>query len=142
MRRMSFSPGKNNLKLLVLLEAGVQIWDVRELELINELRTPLDTARVEDGDWASSDRVVLAGQDGCIRLAGLALAGTSSHCLAYGRHQVSGGFLNEHCNEIITINYVYCLLLTVVRVWCVPACCQDRSTAGWPPCSASRPRPR
>ena len=60
MRRMSFSPGKNNLKLLVLLEAGVQIWDVRELELINELRTPLDTARVEDGDWASSDRVVLA----------------------------------------------------------------------------------
>ena len=89
-RRMSFSPGKNNLKLLVLLEAGVQIWDVRELELINELRTPLDTARVEDGDWASSDRVVLAGQDGCIRLAGLALAGTSSHCLAYGRHQVRG----------------------------------------------------
>ena len=33
------------------------------------------------------DRVILAGQDGALRLAGLALAGTSSHCLSYGRQQ-------------------------------------------------------
>ena len=86
-KRMSFSPGKNNLKLLVLFETGVQIWDIKELEMINELRTPLDINKVEDIDWASSDRVILAGVEGCIRLAGLALAGTSSHSLAYGRPQ-------------------------------------------------------
>ena len=55
-KRMSFSPGKNNLKLLVLFETGVQIWDIKELEMINELRTPLDTVKMEDIDWASSDR--------------------------------------------------------------------------------------
>jgi len=86
-KRMSFSPGKNNMKILVLYEDGVQIWDVKELEMINELRSPLDMVKVEDVEWASSDRVVLAGQDGAVRLAGLALAGTSSHTLAYGRDQ-------------------------------------------------------
>ena len=86
-KRMSFSPGKNNLKLLVLFETGVQIWDIKELEMINELRTPLDIPKVEDIDWASSDRVILAGAEGLVRLAGLALAGTSSHSLAYGRAQ-------------------------------------------------------
>ena len=30
------------------------------------------------------------------------LAGTSSHCLAYGRHQVSGECLNKHCTEMLT----------------------------------------
>ena len=84
---MSFSPGKNNLKLLVLFDTGVQIWDIKELEMINELRSPLDILKVQDIDWASSDRVILAGAEGCIRLAGLALAGTSSHSLAYGRGQ-------------------------------------------------------
>ena len=86
-KRMAFSPGKHNLKLLVLFDNGVQIWDIKELEMINELRTPLDSGRMEDVDWASSDRIILGGQDGTIKLAGLALAGTSSHCQAYGRHQ-------------------------------------------------------
>jgi len=86
-KRMSFSPGKNNMKIIVLYEDGVQIWDVKEMEMINELRSPLDMLKVEDVDWASSDRVVMAGEDGAVRLAGLALAGTSSHALAYGREQ-------------------------------------------------------
>ena len=86
-RRMAFSPGKNNLKLLVLYDNGVQIWDVKEVEMINELRSPLDMVKVEDIDWASSDRVVLAGSDGTVRLAGLALAGTSSPAESYGRPQ-------------------------------------------------------
>ena len=55
--------------------------------MINELRTPLDSKRMKDVDWASSDRIILAGQDGTIKLAGLALAGTSSHCQSYGLHQ-------------------------------------------------------
>ena len=32
-----------------------------------------------DSEWASSDRVVLAGSDGTVRLAGLALAATSRY---------------------------------------------------------------
>ena len=60
-RRMAFSPGKHNLKLLVLFDNGVQIWDIKELEIINELRTPLYSERMKDVDWASSDRIILAG---------------------------------------------------------------------------------
>ena len=51
------------------------------MEMINELRSPLGMMKVEDVEWVSSDRVrgVMAGQDGAVKLAGLALAGTSSH---------------------------------------------------------------
>ena len=83
-RKLCFSPGKNNLKMLVLYSDWVQIWDVRELDMINELRES-----VSDVEWASSDRVVLAGLDGAVKLAGLALAGTTSSALSYGREQVA-----------------------------------------------------
>ena len=79
-RKLSFSPGKNNLKLLVVFAEWIQIWDARELDMINELREAAG-----DAEWASSDRVAMAGTDGAVRLAGLALAGTSSPALAYGR---------------------------------------------------------
>jgi len=87
-KRIRSSPGKNNMKIIVLYEDGVQIWDVKEMEMINELRSPMDMMKVEDVEWASSDRVVMVGQDGSVRMAGLALAGTSSHTLAYGREQM------------------------------------------------------
>ena len=45
----------------------------------------LEGVATADLDWASSDRVVLAGQDGAVRLAGLALAGTASPAHLYGR---------------------------------------------------------
>ena len=107
-RRMAFSPGKNNLKLLVLYDNGVQIWDVKELEMINELRSPVDIVKLEDIDWASSDRVILAGTDGTVRLAGLALAGTSSPALSYGRHQdtVCPALLSS--NSLRRINMILC----------------------------------
>ena len=76
------------MKIFVLYEDGVQIWDVKEMEMINELRSPMDMMKVEDVEWASSDRVVMIGQDGGVRLAGLALAGTSSHTLAYGSEKM------------------------------------------------------
>jgi len=86
--KMKFSPGKNNLKVLALFQdSGVQIWDVKELELINELRSPGQCVPNLDCDWAASDRIVLAGSDGSLRMVGLALAGTSSPVMAYGREQ-------------------------------------------------------
>ena len=56
----------------VLYADWLQIWDARELELINEVRECHS-----DSEWASSNRVILAGSDGTVRLAGLALAATS-----------------------------------------------------------------
>lgn len=47
----------------------------------------MDMVKVEDVEWASSDRVVMMGQDGAVRLVGLTLGGTSSPALSYGREQ-------------------------------------------------------
>lgn len=54
--------------------------DVEEIEMINELRSPLDFMKLEDVEWDSSDHMVLTRQDGAVRLAG-----TSSNTLAYAR---------------------------------------------------------
>jgi len=89
-KRMRFSPGKQNMKLLVLHPDCVAIWDVKELELINDLRTPRDIGKIVDIEWAASDRAVLACQDGAVRMMGLALSGSTSPVFTYSRsHQVS-----------------------------------------------------
>lgn len=80
---MRFAPGRGNLKLLVLNPDSVSIWDVKECELINELRTPKDLAKVMDIDWAASDRAVLATIDGCIRIMGLSMTSSTSAMYDY-----------------------------------------------------------
>ena len=75
------------MKLLVLYNTGVAVWDVKELELINELRVGLDVIGVVGVDWAASDRVLLLCLDGSVRVMGLALAGSSSPALLYHRDQ-------------------------------------------------------
>ena len=82
---IKFSPGRGNMKILVLHSSGVAVWDVKELELINELRVGPDIVGVVCVDWAASDRVMLLCQDGSVRVMGLALAGSSSPALLYHR---------------------------------------------------------
>lgn len=84
-RRLRFAPGRGNMKLLVLHADSVAIWDVKEYEMINELRTPKDMVKVADIDWAASDRAVLATIDGCLRVMGLALANAKSPMPDYPR---------------------------------------------------------
>jgi len=86
-KQLRFSPGRGNMKLLVLYNTGVAVWDVKELELINELRVGLDVIGVVGVDWAASDRVLLLCLDGSVRVMGLALAGSSSPALLYHRDQ-------------------------------------------------------
>jgi hypothetical protein len=45
------------------------------MEFINELKSPQDIPEVVGVDWAASDRVLLACQDGGIRIMGLGLSG-------------------------------------------------------------------
>lgn len=73
--------------MLVLYSDGAAVWDVKELELINELRCPRDVQEVVAGDWAASDRVVLLCRDGGIRVMGLSLAAPASSVLEYTREQ-------------------------------------------------------
>lgn len=63
------------MKLLVLHVDTVAIWDVKEGEIINELRSPKDlVSKPIDIEWAASDRPVIATSDGCLRIMSLALS--------------------------------------------------------------------
>ena len=73
------------MKVVVLYKDGLSIWDVKELELINELRCPRDLPDIVCVDWAASDRVVVLCRDGSIRLMGLALASACSSVFEYPR---------------------------------------------------------
>jgi len=89
-KELLFAPGRGNMKVVVLYKDGLSIWDVKELELINELRCPRDLPDIVCVDWAASDRVVVLCRDGSIRLMGLALASACSSVFEYPRdHPIS-----------------------------------------------------
>ena len=67
------------MKLLVLHVDTVSIWDVKEAEVINEIRSPKDlVSKPIDIEWAASDRPVVASSDGSIRIMSLALSLSAS----------------------------------------------------------------
>ena len=69
--KVKFAPGRGNMKLLILYNDGVDIWDAKEVEKVVTVRCPKDMSRVADIDWAASDRPVLACADGCVRIMDL-----------------------------------------------------------------------
>ncbi|XP_063852322.1 WD repeat-containing protein 11-like isoform X2 [Scylla paramamosain] len=72
-RKVRFAPGRDNMKLLVLFADGLDIWDVRDVVLVSQVKTPRDMVKVVDADWGASDRPVLATVDGCLRVMDMAL---------------------------------------------------------------------
>ena len=87
-KKIKFAPGKGNMKMLVLHHDSVGIWDIKEGELINELRAPKDlVSKPIDIDWAASDRPVIATQDGCLRIMSLALNSSTSSIMDYEKSE-------------------------------------------------------
>uniref|UniRef100_A0A8C5R6N5 WD repeat-containing protein 11 n=1 Tax=Leptobrachium leishanense TaxID=445787 RepID=A0A8C5R6N5_9ANUR len=73
-RKIRFAPGKGNQKLIVLYNDGVEVWDTKEIQMVSSLRTGRNVNyRVLDVDWCSSDKVILACEDGCIRVLEMSL---------------------------------------------------------------------
>lgn len=64
-RRIRFAPGRGNMKIIVLFEEGIEVWDVRCMRLISSANSP-KTVRIEDTDWGSSDRPVILNSNGTI----------------------------------------------------------------------------
>jgi hypothetical protein len=63
-KKIRFAPGRGNMKLLVLHMDTVAIWDVKEAEIINELRSPKDlVSKPTDIEWAASDRYMCCQKD-------------------------------------------------------------------------------
>lgn len=77
-KKIRFGPGKGNMKLLMMFNDGVEVWDTKEIQMVSSLRTGRNVSyKVLDIDWCSSDKVVLASDDGCIRVLEIAMKSAS-----------------------------------------------------------------
>lgn len=66
-KKIRFAPGRGNMKILVLFEDGADIWDVRSLRLVSTVICQRGHfQRVEDVDWAASDRPVILASNGSV----------------------------------------------------------------------------
>ncbi|KAM6956507.1 WD repeat-containing protein 11 [Aplochiton taeniatus] len=77
-KKIRFAPGKGNQKLLVMYTDGAEVWDTKEVQMVSSLRIGRNVIyRVLDIDWCTSDKVVLASDDGCIRVLEMAMKSAS-----------------------------------------------------------------
>ncbi|XP_054839038.1 WD repeat-containing protein 11 [Eublepharis macularius] len=68
-KKIRFAPGKGNQKLIAMYNDGAEVWDTKEVQMVSSLRSGRNvTFRVLDVDWCTSDKVILASDDGCIRV--------------------------------------------------------------------------
>uniref|UniRef100_A0A8C5SRR2 WD repeat-containing protein 11 n=1 Tax=Laticauda laticaudata TaxID=8630 RepID=A0A8C5SRR2_LATLA len=68
-RKIRFAPGKGNQKLIAIYNDGAEVWDTKEVQMVSSLRSGRNVSfRVLDVDWCTSDKVILASDDGCIRV--------------------------------------------------------------------------
>ncbi|PKU30729.1 wd repeat-containing protein hypothetical protein [Limosa lapponica baueri] len=77
-KKIRFAPGKGNQKLLAMYNDGAEIWDSKEVQMVSSLRSGRNVNfRILDVDWCTSDKVVLASDDGCIRVLDLSMKPSS-----------------------------------------------------------------
>ncbi|OXB82590.1 UNVERIFIED_CONTAM: hypothetical protein H355_005845 [Colinus virginianus] len=68
-RKIRFAPGKGNQKLIAMYNDGAEVWDSKEVQMVSSLRSGRNVNyRILDVDWCTSDKVILASDDGCIRV--------------------------------------------------------------------------
>ncbi|CAL4175372.1 unnamed protein product [Meganyctiphanes norvegica] len=82
-RKIRFAPGRDNMKLLILFADGVDIWDVRNVVLVSQLKSPRDIVKICDIDWSASDRPILATMDGSLKVMDMMLKTSNSPITQY-----------------------------------------------------------
>uniref|UniRef100_A0A3Q3W4A3 WD repeat-containing protein 11 n=1 Tax=Mola mola TaxID=94237 RepID=A0A3Q3W4A3_MOLML len=77
-KKIRFAPGKGNQKLLVMYTDGAEVWDTKEVQMVSSMRIGRNVNyRILDVDWCTSDKVVLASDDGCVRVLEMAMKSAS-----------------------------------------------------------------
>ncbi|KAM9133288.1 WD repeat-containing protein 11 isoform 1-T1 [Pangshura tecta] len=68
-RKIRFAPGKGNQKVITMYNDGAEVWDTKEVQMVSSLRSGRNVNfRILDVDCCTSDKVILASDDGCIRV--------------------------------------------------------------------------
>lgn len=77
-KKIRFAPGKGNQKLLVMYTDGAEVWDTKEVQMASSIRVGRNVNyKILDIDWCTSDKVVLASDDGCVRVLEMAMKSAS-----------------------------------------------------------------
>lgn len=59
-RRIRFAPGRGNMKIILLFDDGLDIWDITKLQLVSTITVPRgQNFNILDADWTASDRPVI-----------------------------------------------------------------------------------
>ena len=77
-RRLKFAPGKGNMRILMLFNDGVEIWDSTEARSLANIKTSRDGITIADADWLSSSLPVLLLSDGSARVMDPGLTSANS----------------------------------------------------------------
>ncbi|RWS04712.1 WD repeat-containing protein 11-like protein [Dinothrombium tinctorium] len=73
-KKMRFAPGRGNMKCLILFNDGVDVWDIKEMSRTAQLKFPRDiSSKIQDIDWAGSDRPILSLSDDSILIGDIKL---------------------------------------------------------------------
>ncbi|EPY74697.1 WD repeat-containing protein 11 [Camelus ferus] len=87
-RKIRFAPGKGNQKLIAMYNDGAEVWDTKEVQMVSSLRSGRNvTFRILDVDWCTSDKVILASDDGCIRVLEMSMKST---CFRMDEQELTG----------------------------------------------------
>ncbi|XP_012497837.1 PREDICTED: WD repeat-containing protein 11 [Propithecus coquereli] len=89
-KKIRFAPGKGNQKLIAMYNDGAEVWDTKEVQMVSSLRSGRNvTFRILDVDWCTSDKVILASDDGCIRVLEMSMKST---CFRMDEQELTGSF--------------------------------------------------
>jgi len=77
-KRIKFAPGKGNMKVIVLFNDGIEIWDVQEAKVLGTIKTSKDQINIFDADWLSSALPLLLVSDGSVRVLEATLKSANS----------------------------------------------------------------
>lgn len=67
-RKLKFAPGKENLRLIILFNDSIEIYNLSKQETISTLRVQSLNLKIIDCDWCASDKPIVSMSDGCIRV--------------------------------------------------------------------------
>lgn len=100
-KKIRFAPGRGNMKILILFDDGADIWDVRRLRLISTvILSRGQFVKVEDADWAASDRPVILTSNNNVVITDLEFkqfSATPQEAGPYRSTEMAGGQSAESC---------------------------------------------
>ncbi|BET01493.1 WD repeat domain 11 [Nesidiocoris tenuis] len=115
LRYIRFAPGKTNLKLIILYADGLELLLLKDdFEKLASLKWSRDFGKIVDVDWANKDNVVIATEDGWLRILDSKLAKCSSPLEQYKFRDV------VYCPNLLPFEITYRMLFILCTQYWKP----------------------